>query len=207
MAYSDLQTQIATWLVRDDLTAQIPQFISLAENRLNRVLFVPERETVSTSTATGEKLALPADFWGMRSIYVDASPRQTLAQMSLAEMRNQYRFGVTGTPTHYAIEANELVFAPTPATDTNLVLNYWATIPALSDDAPTNWLLTAYPDLYLAASLVEAYVRLRDNDATVVWKARTDEKISEMLKAGQRKLNGAAPLAPRGAANIWRVRA
>jgi hypothetical protein len=36
--YAELQAAAANWLVRGDLTARIPEFITLAEARLNRVL-------------------------------------------------------------------------------------------------------------------------------------------------------------------------
>jgi hypothetical protein len=36
--YSELQTAVANWLGRDDLTDRIPEFIDLAEARLSRAL-------------------------------------------------------------------------------------------------------------------------------------------------------------------------
>ena len=36
--YSELQSSIASFLARDDLTTQIPDFISLAEARMSREL-------------------------------------------------------------------------------------------------------------------------------------------------------------------------
>ena len=38
--YSELKTSIANYLNRDDLTAVIPDFITLTENRLDRELRV-----------------------------------------------------------------------------------------------------------------------------------------------------------------------
>ena len=60
--YSTLQTAVANWLDRDDLTARIPEFIALAETRINRALRIRAMETVSTaiSTASGTReYALP----------------------------------------------------------------------------------------------------------------------------------------------------
>ncbi len=36
--YSDLKTTVANYLARSDLTSQIPDFITFAENRLRRDL-------------------------------------------------------------------------------------------------------------------------------------------------------------------------
>jgi len=41
--YAELQTSIATWLVRDDLTAIIPDFITLAESKFKRDIRVREQ--------------------------------------------------------------------------------------------------------------------------------------------------------------------
>ena len=47
-SYANLQTNIADYLARSDLTAKIPMFISLAEKRLNRDLRL--RQTLQQST-------------------------------------------------------------------------------------------------------------------------------------------------------------
>ena len=39
-SYSSLQTAVANWLDRSDLTDRIPEFIDLAEARINRALRV-----------------------------------------------------------------------------------------------------------------------------------------------------------------------
>ena len=42
--YSNLQTSIANFLARDDLTTNIPDFISLAEARMSRELDTRSQE-------------------------------------------------------------------------------------------------------------------------------------------------------------------
>ena len=46
-SYSDLKTQVANYLARQDLTDKIPTFIELAEIRLNRDLRL--RQTLQNS--------------------------------------------------------------------------------------------------------------------------------------------------------------
>ena len=43
-SYTKLKTSVATWLDRDDLTDNIPDFISLAEDRINRHIRVRSME-------------------------------------------------------------------------------------------------------------------------------------------------------------------
>ena len=62
--YAELQAAAANWLVRGDLTARIPEFITLAEARLNRVLRarLAEVEASLTTTPGARTLALPSGF-------------------------------------------------------------------------------------------------------------------------------------------------
>ena len=47
--YAELQTAVANWLDRDDLTARIPEFIALAEAKMNSNLRISLMENVSTA--------------------------------------------------------------------------------------------------------------------------------------------------------------
>ena len=206
--YAGLQEAIGAWLCRDDLGARIPDFIRLAEARFNRVLMVPERELVATFTAAAESHELPVDFWGMRAIHADLSSKFPLRQMSLAELRLEYGFGRTGRPVHYAIQGGDtLVLGPQPNGEVALVLNYYASIPALSDANPSNWLLKVNPDVYLYGALLQAEAYLINDERLAVWKMALEEALDEIRKAGQRKQIGAAPLMPRGPAAVAGVRA
>src|SRR4051812_14862616 len=62
--YAELQAAAANWLVRGDLTARIPEFIALAEARLNRVLRarLAESEAALTASVGSRSVPLPAGF-------------------------------------------------------------------------------------------------------------------------------------------------
>jgi hypothetical protein len=71
--YATLVAAIAEWLARSDLTARIPDFVTLAEAKINRVLLHPRMETrttvtVDTGATSPEFLDLPSDFQTMRSV-------------------------------------------------------------------------------------------------------------------------------------------
>ena len=54
--YGTLQTAVANWLDRDDLSARIPEFIALSEAIFNRTLRIRAMETtVSDNTPSGSK--------------------------------------------------------------------------------------------------------------------------------------------------------
>src|SRR5512139_3906380 len=74
--YATLVSAATEWLARDQdttLVARIPDFITLAEAKLNRLLNHPQMEATATSTVdlgggSPEIIALPADFQTMRSV-------------------------------------------------------------------------------------------------------------------------------------------
>ncbi len=70
--FSNLKSVIADYLARDDLTTQIPDFIRLAESRMDKELRVRELiKRATTSTTTGDDTVnLPTDFLGViRHLY------------------------------------------------------------------------------------------------------------------------------------------
>src|SRR5579884_2793693 len=82
--YTNLQTAIANWLNRSDLTAQIPDFITIAEAQMQRRFkmalsegkMLPRpmlKNNASFSiTAATEYINLPTDFLGVLSFTIDA---------------------------------------------------------------------------------------------------------------------------------------
>ena len=62
--YAELQTAVANWLDRDDLSLRIPEFIALAEARMNRILRLRLMESTYTAStvATQRNLALPTGY-------------------------------------------------------------------------------------------------------------------------------------------------
>lgn len=197
--YAELKINLAYWLERaePDLTSQIPEFIGYAERKFNRVLRLPEMEETATSSSSAGTFTLPADFLQMRSIYIDRSPINYLKQVSMAELREMFPTTDTGVPTHYALQSGtEIVVRPLPSGSFDYVTNYWQKIPALSSGQATNWLLTAHPDLYLAQSMAEAMVFLRDTEGLLLWEQRAGAKLRELSDQGRRKAWSSAPIGP-----------
>ena len=76
--YGDLQTSIANYLARSDLTAQIPDFIRLTEIRLRRDVRIRQMLKLSYTAMTGSTVGLPSDFLEMRNLYLETNPEQPL---------------------------------------------------------------------------------------------------------------------------------
>ena len=69
-SYSSLQTAVANWLDRSDLTDRIPEFIDLAEARINRALRIRLMESVKVISLVGgtKRYPLPSDYLQLRTI-------------------------------------------------------------------------------------------------------------------------------------------
>jgi hypothetical protein len=78
--FSQLKTSIANYLNRSDLTGVIPDFITLAESKLNRNLRLRKMQTTTTLTCVSgtATIDLPTDFLEVVQLYVDGNPNVVL---------------------------------------------------------------------------------------------------------------------------------
>jgi len=184
--YPELQSAVADWLNRSDLTARIPDFITLAETRINRDLRAREQQVIATANVDTPFFALPGDFLEFKSFRITdtggnafelmlATPEQISA--ALAES------SVSNTPRFVTIIGDQFQLWPAPDQMYVGSLAYVRKVQALSDAAPTNWLLTDAPDVYLYGSLMSAGPFLRDNEALVTFKTLFDEAIEAIRVA------------------------
>lgn len=180
--YGELKTAVADWLNRDDSTTinRIPSFISFAEAEVSRDLrhWLQEKRI---STVCDEEYEFLPDDW-LETVSLRLSQGDEVRLVSQAQMA-EMKMGVapsSGKPTHYTIAAGQLEFYPTPDGSANIVLTYYARIPALAADDSTNWLLTNEPDVLLYASLKHASSFLDDDQRLEVWKRLYDQAISRL---------------------------
>ena len=149
MTYSALQSDIAAYLHRGDLTDQIPTFIRTAEAFLFRELFVKELMTTATLTTTGEYADLPADFAAVSKVTADYG-----GTTYNLDYRSEPVNTTVTVMSSYALE-NGQIRVMGASTGTVVTLYYIPKITALSDTNTTNWLLDNASDLYLYASCLE----------------------------------------------------
>ena len=74
MNYAELQTTVADWLHRADLSGVLPTFIKLAESRINRDLRVDEMVKVVAGSMTDSTITLPNDFRQIKGLLVNDKP-------------------------------------------------------------------------------------------------------------------------------------
>lgn len=154
--YAELQTAVAGWINRTDLTAVIPDFITLAEASIRRDIRARDQLTLLTVTLTSEEATLPADFLEARYVKAEVNGfLQTLEYVAETVYDNQPD---AAQATFYTVDGNTLKIQG----GSDVLLSYYAKYDPLATTA-TNWLLTNSPDVYLFACLVEAYDYIRDD--------------------------------------------
>lgn len=178
--YATLQTEIANTLTKSNLTAEIPQFIQFAENKLYRRLNLRNEETalsVSVSSGTG---TVPTDFKALKFAYVNESPVQLLDYITVETLYRDYpvRSGAE-TPVVMAREGANFVFGPYPKDFTLSGLYYAKQDPLRTTDP--SWYVTNAPEVLLYGSLLEAEPFIREDARLPVWKAFYDDAVQSLI--------------------------
>jgi hypothetical protein len=194
--YTDLKSTIADYLARTDLTTQIPDFITLAENRLRRDLRIrPMLKVVTTDTTSGDATtALPSDFLEMRDIHIESNPIQTVIYQNPSNFFRNSNVTVTGNPTYYTITGSEFQFAPIPDTAYTLKMIYYASPAYLSLTNSSNIFLANCPDLLLYASLGEAEPYLMNDARVQTWAQLYDRGLNSLTISDSAGENPSAPM-------------
>jgi hypothetical protein len=159
--YAELQTAVGNWLARSDLTADIHDFITLAEGYFNDgisesdpPLRCREMEVLDDLTPTNGVCTLPADYLQFRSVTALNSPVRELDYITPDAANQRWSNGTAGLSAEFTIIGESLYTYPGSSVDVRL--HYWQKIPALSDANTSNWLLARSPQLYLRGALMQA---------------------------------------------------
>ena len=188
--YSELKSAVASWLARDDLSGNIPDFIALFEAAANRRLRVRQMETVAVLTPAGGAAALPGDYLAWRRLTWTGASRRELEYVHPSYLQAAFPDASSGTPRLFTIEGPTLKIRPTDGTA--LELGYFQKVPPLADAAPSNWLLVVHPDLYLFGTLTEAQGFNVDPEKMAMWGSRRNEIFDEIEKLDGRTRGPAA---------------
>ena len=178
--YTTLQASIASWLHRADLTAQIPDFICLAESKLSSDLDARPMETrAALTTVLGNAyVTLPTDMLEMRRLLLQTDPAIPLQYETPDQLSVMYGASTTGRPSVFTVIGGELQLAPIPDAVYALELTYQRRIPALSDSNTSNWLLTSFPNAYLYGAFCAAQPYLVNDARLAMFQALYKEAVN-----------------------------
>lgn len=165
--YAVLKSDVADWLLRDDLTNAIPSFIRLCEANIRRDVKVRAMETSASITITSGVATLPDGFIEARRLILDNSTYWALDYLPPDVLYSTQVYIESGSAVAYTIEGDSLIFRPS-ASESGLLL-YSKAFDALADDSDTNWLLTNAYDIYLYGTLIHTAPYLKDDARLMVW--------------------------------------
>ena len=179
MNYTQLVAAIGDLLHRSDLSSAIPNFIMLAEARLNRDLRVRHMEIVLPATAVANNvLTLPAGVVDVKSLWV---PGKESAPLDPSSYDAVLAGGLSGVPTMYCRTGADGVFVNGGGDLQGIV---YERIPALGDSNLSNWLIADHPDVYLYGSLIQAAIYTKD-DATA-YEAQYTSTLNDVTGVSKR---------------------
>jgi hypothetical protein len=179
--YAWLQSKVARWIKRTDLSADIPDFVMLAEKRISGDLEARLQNMTGTLSTVGDSptVALPDGLNGIRSLSI--ATYGSLTPMTPEKLANAYTNAGNGVPKNYTIVGDVLRLGPVPDAVYQMDIVYQAEIPALADAAGgTNWLIADHPEIYLAATMCEALMYTRDTANLQIWTAKYTAAINAL---------------------------
>jgi hypothetical protein len=203
--FAQLQTAMADWSNRSDLTAYLPDMITLAEGRLNDSLLLKDTESDESLTLTlGQNyVALPTGFVSPIAFWLIVSNQRLKLEHVLPQ---DLPYDTSNSiPRFWAIDGANIRF-DCPASSAYSAKLRMVKASNLSASNTTNYLLTRRPDVYLAASLVELARFTRDVELFNEWEPKY-LKASAELKAAEnrsRSVNLRSDIGVQGRSNILR---
>jgi hypothetical protein len=186
--YTDLLASVAGWLNRTNLTAVIPDFVTMAEAKISRDMRLRKQITTSTLSTTGgvRYIALPSDWLEFENITVAGNPDRNLSYATVEQLDVRYPSSdPAGVPVLYTIEGDQLIFGPTPDATYTVTALYFARFGALATNS-TNWLMTNHPSTYLYACLYYGFLYIGNKQRAQDYLALYEKATTELQEQDDR---------------------
>ena len=186
--FSTLKAAASGWMNRTDATdADMEGFIQAAEARIFRMLRVKEMEEAATITTDADGIAaIPSAFLSFKVVY-DAD-RLVVPHVA----PEAYILTETDGTKVYTILGGDFRLAP--AGVESLTGIYYSAPAGITSSNTTNWLLTAYPDLYLFGACAAWSLYIEDDAGAGRFDAMFNRTLAEIQQA-ERRSRYSGPLA------------
>lgn len=165
------------YLHRADLTTKVPDFIDLAESKINRRLKLLLQETEASLVATigSRTIAVPSLFGTPLKLWCTTyQPRDELVFRDVGMLPVS---DSNGASVYYTVDGAYI------ATENPADIAYTYTLRYLTkfdiSATSTNTVLTNYPDVYIYGALVESVSWTNDFKKLDIWQNKFDRAIAE----------------------------
>lgn len=196
--YSTLQTALANWLHHSNLTDRIQEFIALAEAMINDEVEIKEMQLTDdtlTASTSSRFVTLPTGFNKPEELEITYSSQIWYPEYVDKADLKKHRDTTDGPPGYYTVWGSQLEFERVPDYAYSMTLDYFGKVSALSDAAPTNDVLTNYPDIYLYGSLVAGEPYLVNDERFPLWLGMYEKCRDRANLANRRSRQTARPKA------------
>lgn len=183
--YSDLKAAVPNWLRRADLAAMAPDFIMLAEREMDRVLRTALQLAQQSLTIDAEFIAAPASFRMVRGIRLTSGGSRALLEVTPEQMLKKKAAArvLTAAPRWFTVIGAQIELWPVPDKAYAATVELQAGIVPLSDDSPTNWILTGHPDAYLFGALAAGAAYAKNDDRAAAFQAQFERVLGDIQEA------------------------
>lgn len=204
LTYAQLQTQVANYLKRDDLTSDVPSFITMGENELNRRLELLQMEELTSFSLAGaaNTVAFSAisstcvavlQLWkvvnGVVEELVFLDPLQFIQQQEVATN--------TGQPNYWTVQGGTVIYFDRTADQAYTIYARIRKKFAIASDYATNYVALNHEEAYLFASLVQAEPFLKNDKRIGTWRTLLEAVLIQLNEADMKaRGNRSAVLIP-----------
>ena len=192
--YANLRESIKRWSHREDVVGEIvDDCITMAEQEIYfgaHPVRLTEMVTDVTVSNIDKSIPFPDDMVELLSISIDVhGDYLPLAGIPIEKIPHTNE---TGCPTLYSI-GSEIILDVTPDKTYSFRIEYYKKPASLSDDDPTNAVLTKYPNIYLFGGVAMAMMWAGEEDRMNEYVIRMRDVISNANTDATNLSMGALP--------------
>lgn len=188
------------WLNRTDVATlkALPYCIGLAEEDFNKLVKIPEYETMKVYTvgtdhdvsSATSAINLPDDFDEVKALFVNGKP------CFIQSNETFYQYSDNSSPAFTKI-GEQILIKPTLKDKDIVTLIYFRTMEHMDNDYDAPPHLVKAPDVMLFLTLRQGALFLRDTDMFQYWESKAQEAvISLQQKIDSERWNGSTVVIP-----------
>lgn len=199
--YTALQASIASWMNRTDLTAVIPDFVTITESKIARDLRLRNQLASTTLAVVGSvrEVALPTGWLEFESVSIAGTPDSYCQYVTSEFLDSRFPNGsYAGKPGYFTVQGTNIVFGPFPDAAYTANASYYAAFAALST-ANANWLLTNAPNVYLYGCLREGAFFTKDSAGAAQWDGLYKQEVKTLQDADDKANHSGSAMRVRNA--------
>lgn len=184
MTYDELSSYLTSFSNRSDLAADLPVFISMAEDEMSnlRVRQMIKRATASISDEYSEA---PTDFLAERTMTIGPHEVMFITIEAMDDMKahhHHHENGDMARPRFYTVDAGQFRFFPLPDQPYVFECTYYGAIPPLVEGGQPNWIAKDFPNAYRFGVMWGVGLKTRDNEAVAIYKAQFDKALNDITQ-------------------------